>query len=133
MTDLNNIVIGGNLVKDVVIKEIGNNKLSNFTIAVNKSIKKGDNWETETSFFDVAAWNKDHVSNYLVKGAKVIVSGELKQDRWEKDGVKNSRVSIVANNIYLCGNAKKSENTLTEVTGNNNIQSESDFPEDVPF
>lgn len=132
MTDLNSVVLMGNLVKDNQVKEIGNAKLSNFTLAINRSIKKGDQWETEVSYIDCVLWNKENLLKYLNKGVKVTVEGYLKQDRWEKDGVKNSRVSVVVNNIYLNGNNKKSDNKLTNVTESNNIENE-EFPEDIPF
>lgn len=43
MTDLNSVVIMGNLVKDNQVKEVGNSRLSNFTLAINRSVKKGIN------------------------------------------------------------------------------------------
>lgn len=133
MTDLNNVVIMGNLVKEPVTKSVGNASLTNITLALNRSVKKGDNWETETSFIDCVIWGKENTIKYLTKGGKVTVEGYLKQDRWEKDGQKNSKISVVVNNIYLCGNAKKNENSLTNDTGSSNVNTGSDFPEDVPF
>lgn len=132
MTDLNSVVLMGNLVKDNQVKEIGNAKLSNFTLAINRSVKKGDQWETEVSYIDCVLWNKENILQHLNKGVKVTVEGYLKQDRWEKGGVKNSRVSVVVNNIYLNGNNKKSDNKLTNVTESNNIENEG-FTEDIPF
>lgn len=132
MTDLNSVVLMGNLVKDNQVKEIGNAKLSNFTLAINRSVKKGDQWETEVSYIDCVLWNKDNLLKYLNKGVKVVVEGYLKQDRWEKDGVKNSRVSVVVNNIYLHGNNKKSDNSLTNNENNSNVSDEG-FSEDIPF
>lgn len=133
MTDLNNVVIMGNLVKEPVTKSVGNASLTNITLALNRSVKIGDNWETETSFIDCVIWGKENTIKYLTKGGKVTVEGYLKQDRWEKDGQKNSKISVVVNNIYLCGNAKKNENSLTNDTGSSNVNTGSDFPEDVPF
>jgi len=133
MTDLNNVVIMGNLVKEPVTKSVGNASLTNITLALNRSVKKGDNWETETSFIDCVIWGKENTIKYLTKGGKVTVEGYLKQDRWEKDGQKNSKISVVVNNIYLCGNAKKNENSLTNDAGSGTVNTGSDFPEDVPF
>lgn len=134
MTDLNNVVIMGNLVKDPVTKSVGNANLTNVTLALNRSVKKGDNWETETSFVDCVIWGKENIIKYLTKGSKVTFTGFLKQDRWEKDGQKNSKISIVVENIFLCGNNKKGENSLTNDNGNSNVNTASSgFPEDVPF
>lgn len=132
MTDLNSVVIMGNLVKDNQVKEVGNSRLSNFTLAINRSVKKGDQWETEVSYIDVTLWNKDNLLQYLKKGVKVTVKGYLKQDRWEKDGQKNSKISVVAEDIYLQGNNKKSDNSLTNSNNNATVNNEG-FTEDIPF
>ena len=132
MTDLNNVVIMGNLVKDPVTKQVGSANVCNFTLALNRSVKKGDNWTDETSFIDCSMWGKENIIQYLHKGGKISVEGYLKQDRWEKDGQKQSKISVVVNNIFLCGNSKKNENSLTE-SNESSTTNEGDFPEDVPF
>ena len=43
------------------------------------------------------------MKQYLVKGKQIAVVGHLKQDRWEKDGQKFSKVSIVAEEVQLLG------------------------------
>ena len=58
MNGINSLVIEGNLVRDAVIKETSSgNVVSNFSIAVNRSVKT-HNGEThkEVSFFDIEAW-----------------------------------------------------------------------------
>ena len=40
---------------------------------------------------------------YLTKGRQIVVQGELRQERWEKDGQKQSKVRINANAIQLVG------------------------------
>jgi single-strand DNA-binding protein len=53
----------------------------------------------------VTIWGKtaENLKPYLTKGRRVIISGYLKQDRWEKDGQKYSRIGIVADTVQLCG------------------------------
>jgi len=79
---------------------------------VNKKRKKGEEYIEKVSFFDITAWAKmaETLSQYLVKGKQIIVSGELEQDRWEdKDGNKRSKVGITANAIQLLGGDKRQE------------------------
>jgi single-strand DNA-binding protein len=45
----------------------------------------------------------ESLNQYLVKGKPVGVDGELRQERWEKDGQKRSKVEVVASNIQLLG------------------------------
>ena len=46
------------------------------------------------SFFDLVLFGKlgEVLSEHLTKGKPVVVSGELEQQRWEKDGQNASKV-----------------------------------------
>lgn len=106
MTDLNNVTIIGRLTKDIDLSYTnGGFAIGKLSIAVNRSVKKGDQWTEEASFFDVKLLGKsaENLAKYLLKGKQIAVSGELVQDRWEKDGVKQSRVVILAQKIQLVG------------------------------
>ena len=134
MTDLNSIVITGNLVHDIGEKDlqkVGETTKLTVTIASNQSVKVNGEWKNEPSFFDVVMWGKlaDNLKPYLVKGKSIGIEGHLKQDRWEKDGQKKSRIYIIADNVKLLGGkadgaGATSENTKAET---------SDFPEDIEF
>jgi single-strand DNA-binding protein len=104
--DLNKVVIIGRLTRDAELKHTGNGgSVSNFSIAVNRRVKNGDQWGDEASFFDVVLFSKQAESRhqYLLKGKMVGIDGELKQDRWEQNGQNRSKVEIVADNIQLLG------------------------------
>jgi len=68
-------------------------------IANNDQSKKTDSGEYEdvTNWFDVEFWTKKPQDwlQKLYKGYEVIVSCEVKQDRWEKDGQTRSKVKFV--------------------------------------
>jgi len=117
MSDLNSVVIVGRLTNDAKL-EYTNSGLAicSFSIANNKDIKKGDKWEKYASFFDVTLFGKhgEAVSKYLTKGGQVAIQGEIKQDRWEKDGKNHSKIKIIANNIQLLGGKSQSEGPLAE-------------------
>jgi single-strand DNA-binding protein len=106
MGDINKLVIIGRLTRDADLKYTANGKaVSKFSIAVNRSVKRGESWESEASFFDVVLWGKqaESLNQYLLKGKQVGVEGELRQDRWQQDGQNRSRVEIVADNVQLLG------------------------------
>jgi len=103
MTNLNNVVLEGNLVKDPELKYLSNGTpLCTFTVGVNRSWKQGDEWKEEASFFDIQCWGKmaEGVANGLFKGKGVVVNGRLKQERWERDGKTFSKVLVVASNVF---------------------------------
>lgn len=106
MADVNQVVLIGRLTRDAEIKYTsGGFAISNFSIAVNRRRKDGDQWVEEANFFDINLFGKvaESLSKYLVKGKQVCVQGELRQDRWEQDGQARSKVVIVANNLMLLG------------------------------
>jgi single-strand DNA-binding protein len=94
------VTIIGNLTKDPETKTMKSGAtLTNMSVAVNRSWKnKEDAWEEQTSFFDVTAWSElaENIAASLKKGSKVIVTGRLEQQTWEKDGQKHSKVVLIA-------------------------------------
>lgn len=151
MADINSVVLVGRLTRDIEVtySKSSNTPIGKIALAVNRSIKRGDKWESEASFFDVTiiGTRADSLKQYLVKGKQIAVTGELQQDRWEKDGQKFSRVVIIADNIQLLG-GNSSENTNSSKTSNGNNNNNyssgpenipeqnsygSEFPEDIPF
>ena len=107
MVDLNHVVLIGRLTRDAELKAIASGQsVCNFSIAVNRSRKNGDQWEDEPNFFDIVVWGRqgESLHQYLVKGKMVGVDGELRQDRWQQqDGQNRSKVVIVANYLQLLG------------------------------
>ena len=106
MTDLNHVVLIGRLTRDAELKSIANGQsVCNFSIAVNRSRKNGDQWEDEPNFFDIVVWGRqgESLHQYLLKGKQVAVDGELRQDRWQQDGQNRSKVVVVASYLQLLG------------------------------
>ena len=109
--------------------------------AVNRSVKKGDNWEEVTSFFEVKAFGKLFESQhpYLNKGANVTVEGSLIQERWEsKEGEKRSKIVIQSDTLYLGSKKKEGGNGAPKFESapsepENQMPPSDDFQEDFPF
>lgn len=97
MKDLNSLNISGRLVKDCETKELSKHNLLSFTIASNYTIKRGDEWVDETNFIDVKFWtnHKSPIGDWLLKGVKVIITGEIRQERWEDNNGKQARKIIL--------------------------------------
>lgn len=106
MTDLNKVTLIGRLTRDVETSYISNaTAKASFSIAVGRSYKKGDEWQNETSYIDCTLWGKqaESLKPYLLKGKQVAIEGHLKQERWEKDGQKFSKLAVVVESVYLLG------------------------------
>jgi single-strand DNA-binding protein len=104
--DVNHVVLIGRLTRDAEYKVLPSGQgVCNFSVAVNRRKKSGDQWVDEANYFDVVLWGKqaDSINRYLVQGKQVGVDGELRQDRWQQDGQNRSKVVISANNVQLLG------------------------------
>lgn len=138
--DLNNYSVIGRMTRDLDERAFAytpNGKARlNISIAVNDGY--GDN--QYTSYFDVVVWGKtaENIKPYLGKGKQICINGRLRQDRWESNGQKNSRVVIVAETVQLLGGRDNSagaggnyqQPAQQQVPAYNNG---GDFPEDIPF
>ena len=145
MADINNVVLVGRLTGDAELKYTSSGQaVCKFSIAINRRRKNGEQWEDEVNFFEVVLWGRqgEALNQYLLKGKSIGVEGELRQDRWEQDGKKRSRVEIVANNIQLLGGAPGGGSGGYSSGGNasggnsgSNEQPPSDdgFADDIPF
>ena len=135
MTDINSVVLVGRITKDVGSDERSFSYIGNGTakavvnIAVNRGVKKGDKWEDETSFIDVVIWGKlaENLKPRLTKGKQISVMGFLKQDRWEKDGQKQSKIYVNAEQVEIPNDSKKEAEKVANAFGGEA------FPEDNPF
>jgi single-strand DNA-binding protein len=140
MNDMNIVAINGRLTKDAELKYTsGGMAIATFSLASNRSVKKGDKWEDEANFFDCTMFGKsaEAVKQYLTKGQQVSISGELRQERWEKDGQKQSRVTIIVNHLQPMG-GKQTHEERPQSTQRQNVQNSVVPPEDftgdeIPF
>ena len=114
MTDINTLALVGRLTGDAEIKRTGSDSaFLVFSIAVNRRVKKGEEWADEASFFDVQYFSKgaERMAEWLTKGKTIALRGELRQHRWEQDGQNRQRVLVVAQDVELLGGPKGSEDT----------------------
>lgn len=129
MQDLNSVFLIGRLTRDMVLEYLQSGMaVGKISLAVNRSVKKNDQWTDEASFFDVSLFGKqaENLKQSLVKGKQIALHGELKQDRWEKEGQKFSRVTVVASRVQLLGGK-------ADTSSQGDQQQAEDFPEDLPF
>ncbi len=104
--DINIVTLVGRLTRESELKYTNSGlAVCKFSLAVNRRKRSGDQWTDEVSYFDVVLWGKqgEAIQQYLGKGKQIAVSGELRQNRWEQDGQKRSKVEIVASNVQLLG------------------------------
>ena len=97
---INTITVEGRIVKDIEIKGNENKVLSN-TIAVYGG--KDANGNDITYFFDFKAfnYNANKLNAHATKGSYILIKGDLRQDKWEKDGNTYTKAVIYASDIMI--------------------------------
>jgi len=104
MASYNRVVLVGNLTRDVELRYTpSGTAVTDIALAVNERIKKNDQWTDEVHFFDVTLWGRtaEVAGEYLSKGSPVLIEGRLKQDRWEQDGQKRSKIKVVGEKMQM--------------------------------
>ena len=99
----NTITLVGNLTKDPELRfTSGGRGVASFGLAVSRRYQVNNEWQEQTSFFNVVAWGSlgENAAASLTKGTRVVVSGRLEQRQYEtKEGEKRSVVEINADEI----------------------------------
>jgi len=136
--DLNTWTGVGRLGRDV--ENPSGNGPARFSIAVNRRAKQGEDWVDEASWIDIEYWHKS-VLPYLRKGTRIGVRGELRQDRWEQDGQKRSKLVVVAQDIQLLDSKGETTGATSAAPNGGTTRQgtaqpaavQTDFTDDIPF
>jgi len=102
---INTVTVSGNIVRDPEGKTLPNdNYVCRVSIAHNDRQKIKGEWEDVVSYFDAVVWGKmgEIVEKQGRKGMPIVITGALRQERWETDsGEKRSAVKINATGIVF--------------------------------
>lgn len=127
--DSNLVVLVGRLTRDPEVKSVGEHTVASFALAV------GD-YKDAVSFIDCKAWNQKAtvLEKYAGKGKQVCVVGRLRQERWEKDGQKRSKLVVNVNELQLLGGREATSTAAGEITTDDGFdQPKAVSTEDIPF
>ena len=108
MASFNNCTFSGNVGKDPELRYFENGTtVANFSIAV-EGRSKGQGKGQDTLWLAVKVWGKGAavIGDYVKKGSRLIVSGELGMETWEKDGKQNSKLALNCQNFTLLDSKK---------------------------
>jgi single-strand DNA-binding protein len=102
--DTNVVVLVGRSTRDVEVRYVGekNTAVATLGLAINGR-RNGEN--EEVTFVDVTLWGRtaEVASEWAGKGKQVAVTGRLRQETWEHEGQKRSKIVVVAENLQLLG------------------------------
>ncbi|PTF70234.1 single-stranded DNA-binding protein [Staphylococcus chromogenes] len=130
----NSVILTGRITKDLELKPAGQTQVTNFSMAVDNPFKRDD-----ASFFDIVAFGKtaELLNNYCGKGSKILIEGNLKQDRFQdKQGNNRSAVRVIANRVEFLDSKGQSNNQPKQQQGqaqDNPFDNSDDQFSDLPF
>jgi len=113
---LNQVQLIGNLTKAPEIKQTQTgNSITSFSLALNRSVKNGEQWDETTDYVDCVAFGKaaEAIHTYVNKGQKLFVQGRLQTRSYEKDGQKRYVTEVVVSD-FVFTDGKKSQDVVIE-------------------
>lgn len=132
---MNSLIIKGRLTSDPELKNTSNaTEYCNFTVAVDRYA--GKDKEKETDFIPCQAWRQTavFVQQYFKKGQEILVGGEIRFDKYEKDGEKRTYSFVQVNRVEFCGGKKDNFQPNANVPQNANFEAmQPAASEDLPF
>lgn len=143
--DINQVFLVGRLTRDAELKYAQSGlQICKFSIANNYRKKVGDEWVEEPNYFDLVLMGRrgEALHQYLSKGTQVAVRGQLRQNRWEQDGQRRSKVEIFVDEVQFVGGGSRDGGQRSAPRSNYNsggsssygdVSPHDSFEDDVPF
>ncbi len=121
---MNKVFLLGHLGADAELKVLANGQtVLNFRVATTEKWKdaKGELQE-KTEWSRCALWGKraESLSQYMLKGSKVLVEGALNTTTYEKDGEKRYSTEIKVFNVEFAGGGKGGEKSAAVPVADDN-------------
>ena len=111
----NKVILMGRLAKDVDVRKTPSGKtVARFTMAVDRRQGKNTHGQQTADFLNIVAWESlaDFCSNYLRKGTKILLEGQLQSRSYEaQDGSKRYVTEVVARDIEFAESKGSQSNT----------------------
>lgn len=145
---INKVILVGNLGRDPETRYMpSGGAVTNVSIATSKSWRDRDSGEQKerTEWHRIVFFNRlaEIANEYLKRGSKVYVEGELRTREWEREGQKHYTTEIVANEMQMLDS--RGEGGMGAMGGGGSASSRSqqsddfgpppsdDFDDDIPF
>ncbi|RPG50515.1 MAG: single-stranded DNA-binding protein [Gammaproteobacteria bacterium TMED1] len=140
---INKVILVGNLGRDPETRYMpSGNAVTNVSVATSKSWKDRDSGEQKdrTEWHRVVFFNRlaEIANEYLKKGSKIYVDGELRTREWEREGQKHYTTEVVANEMQMLDSRGDMPVNNTDVHSTNTTSNlapvpPEDFDDDIPF
>ena len=111
--NVNKVILVGRLTRDPEVRTTptGQNVATLGMATNNFWTDKSGQKQEKTEFHTVILWGRqaETASEYLAKGASVLIEGRLKLDQWEKDGKKQTKLRVVGEKMQMLGGKQQAK------------------------
>ncbi|MBA4307008.1 MAG: single-stranded DNA-binding protein [Sphingopyxis sp.] len=139
--NVNSVTIVGRLTRDPELKALpSGQQVASLSIATSRVYNDKDGKRQEASeYHNIVVFGKtaENCGRFLVKGQMVMVQGRLQTRSWDKDGTKQYRTEVVADQVQF---GPKAEGHTAVVRDTEQVSpkfpeypEEEINPEDIPF
>ena len=142
MASLNKVMLIGNVGQDPELRYTPDgNPVANFSIAVNRRRRVGEEYKDETEWFNIVCFSRtaENVNQYLSKGQKVYVEGRFQSSEYVgQDGNQRKSFEVIANEVTFLSTRSEAE-TINQNTSQTSEKSETnvtdteDEDKDLPW
>lgn len=133
---MNKVIELGRITADPEIRYTQGAKttaIANFSIAVNRKFKREG--QPEADFFNCTAFGKvaEVIEKYFFKGSKILVTGSLQNDSFEKDGQKRTVTKIMVEEVDFV-DSKAANNDAPKASNNEGFMNmPTGIEDELPF
>ncbi len=109
---LNKVIIMGRLTRDPELRQTTSGvPMCRISVAVDRQFKNQQTGEREADFINCVAWRQtaEFITRYFHKGNMILVEGNLRNDNYEKDGVKHYSMTVYVDNVSFCESKNSSQ------------------------
>lgn len=121
---INKIILIGTMGKDAEVRQVGDKKVAQFSLATSKKYKdQSGQLKEDTQWHNIVLWGNEGVYPYLIKGQLLYVEGEIKYREYKtKEDATRLITEVRAYSIQLLGrNGKTVEAKLPQIENNDDL------------
>ena len=97
---MNKVILTGNLTKDMEVEITSNDKIHG-KLSIANNVGYGENQKTNFINCDLYGQRVDTLSKYLLKGAKVLITGQLNVNNVEKEDGWKTYVNVYVEDVEI--------------------------------
>jgi len=123
LASLNKVMLIGNVGQDPELRYTPDgNPVANFSIAVNRRRRVGEEYKDETEWFNIVCFSRtaENVNQYLTKGQKVYVEGRFQSNEYVgQDGNQRKSYEVIANEVTFLSSRSESDTANSNTSQSN--------------